>query len=134
MTDSHGRQVGSWRQGTRLVVRGKVLCHEAVSTGWWIFKQHFDVIAVELDGEELARARKLTGSIQLLTPEGGEAQIPSMIRVTTPRWERKVDEFPIGALVDVTFASHGLVAQFFDGRVPLQLVGLQRGGESKAAA
>ena len=125
MANVHGEQATGGRKGSLFKVRGKVLRHEAKSRGW-LFKEHFDVIVIEFDDQDLARARKMTGGIRILDREYEDAQIPSVIRVTTPRNERKTEEFPVDASVEAAFVSHGLVEQFFVGRLPLEILGLQR--------
>jgi hypothetical protein len=104
----------------RFSIRGKVLKPIVHTKGWWIFKETFRGIRIELNAEQLKLSEKKYGKINNI--DGREASIEGTIDVFLSDDKIEYASFPAGTEVGVTFAKSGLVEQFFRGAETIMIV------------
>ena len=108
----------------KFIIRGRVLRHETTSRGWWIFKERFDTLILQLDPQALEMAQINIGGYYDLNE--APFDIPSEIKLSAPKENRHHEKFPIGMVVDVTFEYARALEQFYVGRSPMAIVLIEK--------
>jgi hypothetical protein len=105
-------------------IRGKVIQTVTRSKGWWIFKEIFSGLKIQLNTDQLKLMEERYGKVQFI--DGGEGDIANTIDLYMDDEKFQDNSFPEGTEIGITFAKGGAFEQFFKGAEPIMIVDIKK--------
>lgn len=111
-------------------VRGRVIAHATRTEGHLFWRKKYEGVVIHINDDQRVELARYHDTITMLNTSNTLGHLPDPFNIFLA--DMKVEEFPVGANVGVTFSYANNIGQFFFGADPIRLeklVNLDTGNE-----